>query len=780
MTEQFCKYSPLYSDADESFTVNFGNKRLKTIRISLPKPPPLHLIDGFGLHPDDQVFKRLEVPIKLTQLQKRIYNKFADDRVGVNGTNILRAFWDEIELHREEYADEITWLKRFIYFYNYGYWQFIDGKPTFFPPWYFSYLNTHRMTTDAGYRYPEYREKGLRRFLFRHYLLHATETFADINPETGVAFKVPDENGKLHYRMIDTGKRLFFGPIEPKDRRGGLTNESVHIILRIMMSERGADKLGTIVSMGSDNAETHFTKKLVPAWNSLPLWLRPIWKGGLTIAKQLVFSANGSTDVDTLDCAINFTESGEDLANDGKMVIAALYDEQGKGKKTGNVQTRWQINKETMSLSGGSKIIGFCTHPSTVEKMSEGGADYKEMCDMSDFYQRKKDGQTVSGLSVCYMPSSYCLEDFIDKWGKPIEEYPTPRQIQAGFNGKIGSRIFIKNKRRDLYKEDDPVKMEEYRSFVRKYPEDYDECWTGVAGQLGLDNEKIRNRLLELENKPRSKRGEFVWADKRRLIVRFEERANGKWVICYEMPAGEANRVSSMEDYSAIEDDDIVVNRPANPRFIVGVDPQQFSNKSESMQLKGTKTKKSDTGMVVLRRRDKSIDVSEDKSTWKTRKIVAFMRERLGSNYDAADEALKVAVYYGGLIHIEINRTDVWERLVEQRMGGYLNYCVDISADGQMKRAPKPGTSLGGDNKKKGFGLLDNYITFHVHNEDISEPLKEADEISSLEQLGGYDGLSAWIEALFGDESPYADLMNRDFGDSDSEVETLGAQHYRY
>ena len=81
-------------------------------------------------------------------------------------------------------------------------------------------------------------------------------------------------------------------------------------------------------------------------------------------------SSGGVTDINTLDSMINFTDSAEDLAN-GKMILAALYDEQGKGKRTGNVQNRWQINKETMSLGGGSKIIGFC-YPSFTEKMEEG------------------------------------------------------------------------------------------------------------------------------------------------------------------------------------------------------------------------------------------------------------------------------------------------------------------------------------------------------------------------------------------------------------------------
>ena len=774
-----CKYSGLYRDADTSFVVNFGCKTLKPIRISLPQPPRLDLIDGWGLHPDEQVFKRMQMPHKLKTLEGKVKNRFKDKKVGINGTNILDEYWTELEINKSKLSDEIEWMKKFIYFMWYGQWIFIDGKPTWIPPWYFSYLNLHRMTTDNGYDFPEYRDKGRLRFLFRHYIYNTTETFADLDDE-GIAFKVENEDGEMVYRMVDTGARTFYGTIEPKDRRGGLTNESCHIITRIMASQRGADKLGTIVSMGGDNAETHFRKKLIPAWNSWPLFVRPIWSGGFGKFRQLEFMSSGVTDINTLDSMINFTDSAEDLANDGKMILAALYDEQGKGKRTGNVQNRWQINKETMSLGGGSKIIGFCVHPSTVEKMEEGGIDYKIMCDLSNFYQRKKDGQTISGLALCYMPSSYCMENYIDNWGQAVIDMPTERQKKYGYKKRIGSKTYIVNKRKDLYDEEDPKKMDEYRSFVRKFPEDIEECWTGIAGQLGFDNEKIRRRKLELINKSETVRGEFEWADRQRYVVRFREKPDGRWVVAKQLPAGEANQISTMLDYSAIEDDEIVVNRPANPsRFIIGVDPQGFSNKAESIFLEAKGTKMSDTAIAVLQKRDKDVDISDNPKTWKTRKFVASFKARLGGSKEATEEVMKAMIYYGALVHIETNRTEIWERLIENRFGGYLNYKVEILADGQPKRSPKPGTALGGESKKSGFTLLADYLNNHSHVEPIYEFLEDADKISAIEELTKYDRLAAHMQALIGDSSIYSELMFGSQMEEDS-VEVLGAETYYY
>ena len=57
----------MYREADTSFTVNFESRDLNPIRISLPAPPPLDAIDGWGLHPDQQIFKKLEQPPRLKE-----------------------------------------------------------------------------------------------------------------------------------------------------------------------------------------------------------------------------------------------------------------------------------------------------------------------------------------------------------------------------------------------------------------------------------------------------------------------------------------------------------------------------------------------------------------------------------------------------------------------------------------------------------------------------------------------------------------------------------------
>ena len=240
-----------YQPHDTSFLINFGSKRLPPIRISLPEPPPLNHIEGYGLLPSEQFFKRFEIPAKITQLEKECYDFF--DKKG-NIYDVQTRFWEQLEKRSKELKNEIAAMKKFVWHMHYGYWFFNDGKPTYMTGWNFSYLNLHWMTLRKGEGYPEYDERQRRRFLYRKYIHETDETFVD-RDEKGKAIKV---NGK--YRIKKLGRRVFFGTIEPKGRREGLTNEGVHIVCRILTETRGADNLGTIVSMDGDNAGTHFKK----------------------------------------------------------------------------------------------------------------------------------------------------------------------------------------------------------------------------------------------------------------------------------------------------------------------------------------------------------------------------------------------------------------------------------------------------------------------------------------------------------------------------------------
>lgn len=747
---------------DESFVINFGSKNLRPIRISLPKPPPLHLIPNYGLPREEQVFKRIPFPKKLVQLEEEVYEYYKEKKA-VTNLDIRELFWKLLRQRKKALAKEIRWMKHFIWFMHNGYWVFIDGKPTYLSPWHFSYLHLHWMTLDKGEGYPTYDDRQRIQFLWRHYTYTTTETFADLD-ENGKAYKV---DGK--YRMKDMGQRTILGEALPKSRRLGATNEFCHIIKRIMTETYGADNLGTIVSMDGNNASVHFKKKLVPAYKKWPVWLKPIWSGGVTSIEFSPGKGVMNPNIKYLGSSIDYTESGGDVANDGKKLMAGGFDEQGKGKRIGNVQNRWQINKETMTLQAGNQILGWCSHPSTVEKMDEGGIDYKALCDLSDFYTRTIGGQTLSGLALGYMPSSYCLRGFTDKFGKPVLLRPTERQKALGYKPEIGSKTYLERRRNLLYDESDPKKMDEYRSFVRKFPEDYDDCWKGVAGYIGFPIEHIEDRIIELRNNPEEVQGRFEWVDNRRFgRVEFIPDPEGDWTVAKIIHDNSDSRKSKMEYFSAFHNDDIEQYRPAEVKGIIGVDPHEFNNESDSRRLGKNGSRLSDTGMAVIGLRDRDIDQDDfDKQSWKTVKTWAVLEKRFSNNEAVAEEALKAAIYYNCLMHIETNKTEVLSRIVEWRFGGYLNHMAQTMPFEEIEVDRQPGSKMNPTNKKKMFSLAKDHFVHHVKNESISLILKQAMEISSMEQLTAYDAFAAWLNAIYGSTSLYHLIMdhNRDDGD---------------
>ena len=64
------KITDLYLPADESFVINDNDPDLLPITIPLQKCPSIELIDGYGLHPDEQKFRRPIIPEALQRIQK--------------------------------------------------------------------------------------------------------------------------------------------------------------------------------------------------------------------------------------------------------------------------------------------------------------------------------------------------------------------------------------------------------------------------------------------------------------------------------------------------------------------------------------------------------------------------------------------------------------------------------------------------------------------------------------------------------------------------------------
>ncbi len=313
--------------AKEWEVINDGDNDLSPIYFTLPTPPKLELIDGYGLDNDDQYFRRLEIPKKLKLLEKKALDSlFEIERRNrqdtVQGYKLYLRYWEMFEAEYDNLTEEINWLKKIWWCRTYGYWCYIDGEPTFIPPDYFDFLNFYYISEAECY--PEYRDDVRRKFCFSWYLESCTETFANIDVETGEAVK----NADGRYEMIDLGRRVFFGDVEPKTRRTGATHEAIHKILKGSTTRRS--HFSSIISFEGNNAEIHYKKKLLPAFDNLLMCIKPMWEGSRRPSTLRLDAPPNVYHIKGLGSAVMFSDSGGLFKNEGDRLNGLLNDEQGK------------------------------------------------------------------------------------------------------------------------------------------------------------------------------------------------------------------------------------------------------------------------------------------------------------------------------------------------------------------------------------------------------------------------------------------------------------------
>ena len=164
-----------YEPADESFLIN-DDPSLTPIRFKLPSPPDIKLIDGYGLDPKDQRFKRQQIPKKLISLYEDT-KQMLEDKAARSPSykttqyKLQKAFWVRLKNSQEVYKDEVDWLKRMWWHMVNGYWFFNHGKPTYISNWHFEFLTFWQFTetTKTGSKYPDYKDRDRKWYLVYMY-----------------------------------------------------------------------------------------------------------------------------------------------------------------------------------------------------------------------------------------------------------------------------------------------------------------------------------------------------------------------------------------------------------------------------------------------------------------------------------------------------------------------------------------------------------------------------------------------------------------------------------
>ena len=754
-------YEHLYKEEDRSFKINDLDLDRKTIVLSLPAAPKRKdLIDGWGLPTEEQRFRRLEMPKRLKSLEAEVINELQDlqkqnRQETVTGYKIIDKFWKKIEDFPEEYETEIGFIQKVWWFRIYGYWFYNDGQPTYITGRHFMFLNFFYMPdVKENDGFPEYRDRHRREFLFRDYLRGATETFAN-RDEKGYAIPEPDGT----YKMIDVNLRLFYGDILPKSRRNGSTIMGLHDMIED--AERGFGKYSTIISKDGESTEEHYNQHLLPAWANRPFFIRPLWFGSSMPGQIKYIPPKTSFMHEALMSVIDYTVSAAETKKDGsKFSGMIVFDEEGKDSSGADVLVRWDVNKNAMATGDGTKILGYCSHISTVEDISAAGQAFLNMLELSDFYQRGDNGQTTSGLGAYFFPSYDGQEGFIDPFGMSVIETPTERQLALAPPDAVyaklgkGAKQYQGEKRDDFLKKGTPAAMQSYRAYIKKYPWRSNELYIGTSGDLGFNYEKMDSRLAELrkikslDNLP-LKYGNFyrVNNDPEGAVFWRTEPDKAKFILAMELPSELTNLKRQGLGWDVNKQDYVPMYEPVRKtKFTVGADPVEFNNDDKSGG-----SRQSDGGIAVLWEHDSELDRSENPADWDSRRCVCYYRYRPSSLQEYCEDVLMVAEYFSCLIFPENNKTRLWEYIIERGRGGFLKYQIDPRTG---KRAEKPGYYASEPTKNTLFGEWKDYIEKRIHKEIMIDLIEEARNIRSMKEMNKYDGFAAFGAALMGSMSP--------------------------
>lgn len=760
--------------------INDGDPNLTPVYFSLPKPPKdITKIDGYGLDKDEQYFRRLEMPKKFKQIESHALRSLYDiekknRQDTVQGYKFYVKFWEIVEQEIDKLEDETKWLKNIWWWRTYGYWYFNDGELVFLPPDYFDFLNFYHIAEAECY--PEFRDDVRRKFNYAWYLEDCTETFKDLD-ETGKAKK----NAEGKYEMIDLGRRLFFGDTEPKTRRTGATHEAVHKILKGAMTY--LSYFSTIISFEGNNAETHYKKKLLPAFDSYPMVLKPIWEGNRRPTVLRLDAPPNVYHIPGLKSAIAFSDSGGLFKNEGDRLNGVLNDEQGKGVPgTADIFERWHVNKYTMSTGMGINILKgvYVKNPSTVEQMADGSAPYYKLCMMSDFYRRiPNKGQTAEGFARIFLPAYLRLEGFIDRFGKSVVDTPTERQIRLSpyaifaVQGK-GAREMMQSERDSLLAQGTPEAMEAYRSIRRKSPFEWAECWLGSAGNVGFNLEIIDKRLAEI-NKDRSfgtqsyrtgnlyreggdKDGKVLWRD---------DNEKGRWDLSLMLPDKLTNQRTRCEYFDPIKMMSSPAWRPVRGHlFTCGADPFRNIKKNEAKEgaiLSGnmSNSRQSDGGIVVYWEYDSTIDAGKNRHDYETDRTICTYRARPPSQEEYFEDLLMTIQYFGAMVYPEYNVERIVSYIIERGYWGYLLFDISILTG---KPNAMPGRYTSTDTWQEAFPMLKDYIEFRGHKECHDKLLNEFKRVKGVESMTHLDLLAAFCMAKLGSQSRHREIISRGSG----------------
>jgi hypothetical protein len=448
-----------------------------------------------------------------------------------------------------------------------------------------------------------------------------------------------------------------------------------------------------------------------------------------------------------------------------------------EGKSSVDIFERWNVNKMAMSRGGGTNIIGYSLHPSTVEAMDEGGMSFYKMGQLSCFYERMPvTGQTYSGLARIFIPAYKKLEGFIDRWGKSVIDTPTERQIKFSPRAKFalmnsGAKEMLQSQLDALQAKGTPEALEAYRSRRRKFPMKWADCWLGSSGNVGYNMEILDRRMAELNQlrslgKLPSKQGYFYRENKEDRFSRVVWKTdpdNPKFKMSMDLPSNMTNRMTRSESWDYTRGVLVPSVTPIEGfRFTLGADPYRNINKNDAKNVfkfgGGLSTsRQSDGGLCMIWEYDENIDRGKAKSDWETDRVILTYRYRPATWNEFVEDMIMAAQYYGAMIYPEYNVDAIVKEIIDAGFGGFLLFDLDIMTG---KPKPMPGRYTDVNTWQEVMVDTKDYIEFHGHKENHDDLLAEFKALRGIEDFTHKDLHAAFGMARLGSKSRYRQFIS--------------------
>lgn len=411
-----------------------------------------------------------DVPSEQYWRKKELPPFFKDVDYDKDGNALLNS-------QQRDYAlEEVRRCKEGFAFMNNGVKTYITGKNYF-------YLQFWKLENDV---FPDYRDTDRRYFLF---LNHWENT------------------------------PWCLGIVRGKKRREGATSQATSNLIYECIFFKNS--FCGLTSKTEKDAKTAFTSMVAFGYRQLPVFLKPKQLNNKDSVTELVF-AHKSVDVKGAKGSVIDTDTGHRSKIDYRAPGKNAYDSGRLSRLLADEMGKWAVENPaseflaivSKTMVQGTKRVGFCELPSTVNELSKGGgAEFKKIWDLADHFKLDR---TTNRIVRYFTPAFDGYVGFIDKHGISVIDPPNEEQYKylvENFVGmgdltesdvRLGARDYLISKRVGL----DGVALEEE---IRMNPFDEREMFMSALTGCIYNSFKLNEQLDWLSWNPMIERGNLVW-----------------------------------------------------------------------------------------------------------------------------------------------------------------------------------------------------------------------------------------------------------------------------